>query len=104
MMQWFERIRDRWRAQPRAVRELAIFVAALLVGVFLVPLAIYAAGRETLGDYASGGASALLVDFLRALGRGAPAFWAVALGPYVFLTLARLAVRAARRPRAEQQV
>jgi hypothetical protein len=61
-----------------------------------MPFAIHAVGSETLGEYTHGGATELQQDFLRALGRGARAFWAVALGPYVFLMIGRLLVRTVR--------
>jgi hypothetical protein len=99
-MSWLDQMQDRWAAKPRALRELAIFLLILSVSILLMPLLIHAIGRETLGDYANGGAGALLADFVRALGRGALSFWAVALGPYVFFQLARLAVATARRQRA----
>jgi hypothetical protein len=100
-MQLIQPIRDRWRAQSRATRELAILVSALVFGMVGMPLIIHGVGREILGDYETGGASALLMDFFRGLAAGAKAFWAVALGPYVFLLLLRLAF-SRRRPPPDQ--
>jgi hypothetical protein len=99
VMQGYERVREGWRAKPRAMRELAIFLMVLSASILLMPLLIHAIGRETLGEYPNGGAAQMLTDFLRALGRGALAFWAVALGPYVFFQLARFAIAMARRQR-----
>jgi hypothetical protein len=99
-MQALGRMRERWTAKPRALRELAIFLLLLSASILLMPLLIHAIGGETLGEYANGGPGALLADFVRALGRGALSFWAVALGPYVFFQLARFAIITARRQRA----
>jgi hypothetical protein len=99
-MSGLERMQETWAAKPRALRELAIFLLFLSASILLMPLLIHAIGRETLGEYESGGAAALLGDFVRALGRGALSFWAVALGPYVFFQLARFAFVTARRQRA----
>ncbi|MGH8309232.1 MAG: hypothetical protein ACRETX_05515 [Steroidobacteraceae bacterium] len=101
-MPW-SRIRTAWSSQSRAIRELAILVAALVFGVFAMPLIIHAAGREGLGAYENGGPAALLLDFLRGLAGGLAAFWAVALGPYAFILLGRLAFAVARRQRAEHR-
>jgi hypothetical protein len=95
-------IRTAWNSKPRAIRELAILAAALAFGVFVMPLIIYAAGRETLGEYANGGASAMMLDFFRGLADGARAFWTVALGPYAAIQLVRLALTIGRRPREDR--
>jgi hypothetical protein len=96
-MAFLEPLRRSWSSHSRPTRELAIFVAALAFGVLIMPLAIYAVGRETLGEYANGGAGALLADFFRGLASGARAFWTVALGPYAFILLMRAAMSVARR-------
>ena len=59
------------------------------------------AGNRILGPYVQGqnshaGPMALLGDFLTGLGHGSAIFWAVALGPAVFLLLLRLLVRLVR--------
>jgi hypothetical protein len=95
-------LRQSWGSHSRATRELAILVAALVFGVLIVPLAIYAVGRETLGEYANGGAPALLADFFRGLAGGAKAFWAVAIGPYLFILFMRATVAVARRQRTTE--
>lgn len=76
-----------------------MFLAALAFGIFVMPFVIHAVGREALGEYANGGGADLLRDFLGALGRGARAFWAVALGPYIFLMIGRFVVHASRSAR-----
>jgi hypothetical protein len=81
-----------------------ILVILLAVGLFVVPLLIWAVGRGVLGPYADGGPFALLVDFLNGLKKGSAVYWLVAVGPYVlvmvlraFWHLLRLADRAAAR-------
>lgn len=101
-MAFLEPLRRSWSSHPRATRELAILVAALAFGVLVMPLATYAIGHETLGEYANGGAGALLTDFFYGLASGAKAFWAVALGPYAFILLMRAAVSVARRHRTPE--
>lgn len=91
-----EPVRRAWHDRSRAFRELAIFVGALAFGVLLMPLAVHATGQSVLGDYHNGGLGAFYMDFLRGLKDGAKAFWAVALGPYVFVQLLRGAIALAR--------
>jgi membrane protein implicated in regulation of membrane protease activity len=50
-------------------RELIWLGIALLAGLLLFPLLVYATGMLTLGPYSRGGAGAFLADFLRSLGR-----------------------------------
>ena len=61
-----------------------------LLGLLVMPLAIWLAGLATLGPYANGGFWALLGDFLRGLAEGSLACWIVLAGPYLFITLFRL--------------
>jgi hypothetical protein len=84
-------------SRPRLIRELVIGGSALLVGLVLAPLLIFAMGHATLGPYAHGGAARLLADYFASLSHGAPVFWAVALGPYVMTLLVRLIYFMARR-------
>jgi hypothetical protein len=99
-MNALQRFRNAWVSRPRAVRELAILIIAMVFGIAIMPLIIHAAGSRTLGEYANGGTSALLMDFLRGLADGAKAFWFVALGPYAFVLLLRFAWSVGRRQRA----
>jgi hypothetical protein len=78
-------------------RELLILAAGLAVGLFVMPALIFEVGSRTLGSYAGGGLGALVKAFLRGLAGGAPAFWAVALGPYLLAMALRLLVSGVRR-------
>ena len=84
-------------SRSRALRELVIGGSAILVGLLVAPLAIFMVGHQTLGPYAHGSAGRLLADYYTGLGHGAPAFWAIALGPYVMTLLVRLLYFLARR-------
>ena len=95
------RWREAYEELPWPRRELIIFGPALLFGVFLVPLIIWAAGNRVLGPYTHAqnlhaGPGALLGDFLTGLAHGSAVFWAVALGPAAFIALLRLLVRLLR--------
>jgi len=79
---------------PQGVRgELWLAGACLLVGALLMPCLIWIVGREVLGSYTHGGLFALLADFFGGLGKGSPAFWAIALGPYLILQWVRIGYR-----------
>ncbi len=92
-MQPFEFLARSWRsyrARHGMARELTTFALALLFGLVLVPLAIFACGQLLLGPYLTGpapapagGAFTLWSDFMRGLGSGSPGYWIIALGPYV---------------------
>jgi hypothetical protein len=82
--------------RPRIIRELLIGGGAILVGLLVAPLLIFMLGHASLGPYAHGGAARLLADYFAGLGRGAPVFWALALGPYVMTLLVRLLYFVAR--------
>jgi hypothetical protein len=84
------------RAQPPLRRELAIFIAALLFAVLVLPSLIWIAGQVFLGDYIrsptgtpTGGPLALTLDFLRGVFSLAPGHWIVLLGPYLLLAALR---------------
>jgi hypothetical protein len=83
--------------RPRLIREVLIGGSAILVGLLIAPLLIFLMGHATLGPYAHGGLGRLLADYFAGLGRGAPVFWAIALGPYVMTLLVRLVYFLVRR-------
>jgi hypothetical protein len=73
----------------RGRRELTILVVLLAFGLFIVPLLIWVVGRGVLGPFEDGGPFALLVDFFNGLRTGSLVYWAVALGPYIMVTVLR---------------
>lgn len=86
------------RPQSPLGRELVLLLAALAIGLVLVPWLIWIIGRLTLGDYAHGGPLALWGDFFRGLYAGSLAFWIALLGPYVLLLSGRVLRRLIRKP------
>ena len=87
---WFVRARDYYFSQSRPKFEALTLGLALLVGLLVMPVLIYIAGRYTLKAYANGGLFALYFDYFKGLVQLRPSFWIVAVGPFVFLTLFRI--------------
>jgi hypothetical protein len=83
--------------RPRLIRELLVGGSALLVGLLVAPLLIYLLGHSSLGPYAHGGLGRLLADYFAGLARGAPVFWAIAVGPYVMTVVVRVVYGVIRR-------
>jgi hypothetical protein len=88
-------------------RELTILAVALVIGIIVVPLLIWAVGSRVLGPYTHGanthaGPLALLGDFLSGLGHGWVSYWLVALGPALMIAFIRL-VYGLLRPRPQEQ-
>jgi hypothetical protein len=78
-----------YRAQSPVVREALIALIALIVGVTLLPVAVYYTGVETLGPYTGGGLWRFWGDFFKGLAQGGLSWWLIALGPYALLLFAR---------------
>jgi hypothetical protein len=70
-------------------RELLTLALCLALGLTVMPLLIWIAGKAELGPYGNGGLGALLGDYYSALATGSLAFWLVALGPYAAVWLLR---------------
>jgi len=80
-------------------RELLLAGGCLLVGLVLLPAAIYWAGATLLGAYGGGPhVGAFYGDFFRNLASGSLRTWIIALSPYVLLTALRLTFRPRRLP------
>jgi len=90
LFNWFYRARDWYFALPRFQFEAMTLGLAVLFGLLVMPAFIFLAGHIALKDYANGGVFALYLDFFKGLFRPRPSFWAVAAGPFVFLTVVRL--------------
>jgi len=81
---------QRYRQLRGGRREAATLLLCIVIGTLLVPVAIYSVGHALLGSYANGGVFRFLGDFWLQLFRLTPAFWLVALGPYLALWYWRL--------------
>lgn len=78
-------------------RETALIAGALLVGLLLLPVAIWAVGQALIGPYEGGEGALALAEtlWLDALALE-PAAWLLLLSPYALAQLARLLWRAWR--------
>ena len=76
-------------------RELIWLLAAMLGGIVVLPLLVYATGALTLGPYSRGGAGSFLGDFLHSVVRGEWQALAIAIAP-ILVILAWRVVRAVR--------
>ena len=90
LLQRYQRLRG-----PR--REAATLTLCFLIGALLIPIAIYLLGHALLGAYTNGGFFSYLADFWLRLIKLTPAFWLVALGPYLALWFGRLLQRLPHR-------
>jgi hypothetical protein len=90
LFNWFVRARDYYFSLTRPKFEALTLGLALLVGLLVMPVLIYVAGRYALREYANGGVFALFFDFYKGLFELRPSCWIVVAGPFVFLTLFRL--------------
>jgi hypothetical protein len=95
------RIGTSFGSLSRLQRELLFLGTGLVLGLLVIPAIIWLGGTLVLGPYAGGGTIfSLIANFFKALVNGAPAFWLVALGPYVLILVARLLAATLRRPGA----
>jgi len=81
--------------KPKLGLELALALALLLVGVLALPAIIFTIGSKLFGAYSNAGKLSLFYsNFAKDLGSLGIAAWAIALGPWVLITLVRLIVGA----------
>jgi hypothetical protein len=97
LLQGLIKLKDAYWSQTGIKFELLTFALALGVGLLMLPLLIWIAGRVTLGGYANGGPLALYVDYFIGLAKGALSYWIALFGPYAFLVLARVMAAIWRR-------
>ena len=95
----FGRVSGLWRKyrQSRGLpRECMHFVLCLLLGLLLIPAAIYLVGMKLLGAYENGGYFAFVIDIARSAASGSWPFVLLGLGPYLALWSLRLWRRVVR--------
>jgi hypothetical protein len=78
-------------------RSLAWLAAAIVLGVIVLPIAVYFTGARVLGPYANGGLGQFMTDFLADLLRLRGPAVALAAGPAVIAALGLAFVSAFRR-------
>ena len=86
-----------------ALKELALFLVALLFGMVLLPLFIYVIGRTLFGEYAGTGFSDFYGMLHSELRSGQPVVWFLMLSPYLAWQLLRLSIYGFRRQGNPQQ-
>ena len=80
-----------------AIRESSLFAGCLLIGMLLLPIAIFAVGKTVFGAYGGDG----YLEFFTRLTMKVFAFhgdaWFLVLSPYLALQTARLTLRGWRK-------
>jgi hypothetical protein len=77
-------------------RELLTLLLLLLVGVFLLPLAVYQVGTEIFGEYTGSGFGSFYRDIHGNLRAGEPVVVFLMASPYLVWQLLRLSLNAFR--------
>ena len=80
-----------------ATKEIALLLCLLLVGLLLVPIAIYVVGERIFGEYGGAGFMAFYGDLHGEIRAGDPVVWFLVLSPYLVWQLFRLTVWSFRR-------
>jgi hypothetical protein len=75
-----------------AVKEAALFIGFLFVGVALLPIGIYLVGQQVFGQYAGSGYGDFLGELLSGVVAGQIVAWFLVLSPYVVWQLCRLTI------------
>ena len=78
-------------------RETLLFLVLALVGIALLPLAIFFVGDAVFGSYGGGGFGDFFESLLGKLGRADRFAWLLVLSPYILVQVVRLMVIGWRR-------
>ncbi len=76
--------------RTRLIREFAWLVALLLLGIGLLPFAIWIVGRTVFGDYEGGTFMDFVGMLAGRLGAGDLTAWFLVLSPYLAISILRL--------------
>lgn len=79
------------------VRELALFLVLLFVGLVILPLCVYVVGRSLFGEYAGTGFSDFYGVLHSKFRSGEPVVWFLMLSPYLIWQMLRMTISAFRR-------
>ena len=82
-----------------ARREAILFLATLLVGLGLLPAAIYLVGQAVFGDYSGTGITEFYGRIYSGIGAGDGFIWFLVLSLYLGLQMLRLTIWLFRRNR-----
>ncbi len=72
------------------IREILLFLVLLVIGVAIVPPAIFFVGDLVFGAYGGDGLGSFFGELLGKLGRGDGFAWLLVLSPYIVTQLLRL--------------
>ena len=86
-----------------ATRELVIFLCLLMLGVLILPLAVYQVGSIVFGTYGGSGIFAFYGTLLSAILAVEPVVLFLVLSPYLIWQFARLTLWGFRRPASPRQ-
>jgi hypothetical protein len=82
-------LRQYYTSATPSRRELILAGALALVGLTVLPVAVYVAGYLTLGRFEGSGFWHFFATLYRSLFKGSTAAWAMVIGPYALLWLWR---------------
>lgn len=91
-------------AARRIKRELAQFLWLTLLGLAVLPLAIYLVGDAVFGTYAGNGFANFYGNLHSDLRQGQPVVWFLLASPYLIWLMLRLTIWAMRRSRMKDGV
>lgn len=78
----------------RLRKELTVASLSIAFGLLVLPIAIYYAGRQLIGEYAPDATVlTLALDIWSGVARLEPGAWLLALGPYLVVQIARFTSR-----------
>lgn len=86
--------------KQRARREAGLFVGLLVVGIVIMPIAIYLVGATIFGDYGGEGFGDFFGTLAVKIRSGDRVAWFLVLSPYLALLVMRLMVWGWRRTAA----
>lgn len=81
------------------VSETLLLLALFLVGILILPIAIYFVGQMVFGEYGGNGFSDFYGRLHYELRTGLPVSWYLVMSPYLSWQLIRLTIYAFRRSR-----
>jgi len=89
-------------SKQRLLRELALFLGLLFVGLVLLPIAIYLVGREVFGEYGGHGFGDFFSTLSGRVRNGETVALFLVLSPYFTWQILRLTAMAWRLTAAEK--
>ena len=77
-------VKDRQTSVRKAItREAGLFLGLLLVGLVLLPVAVYVVGQAIFGDYGGGSYGHFFSELSGRIRAADPAAWFLVLSPYL---------------------